>query len=120
MDHYQGRTEIYRLYDAEDRLLYVGISFSAHFRLMQHVSKRWWADVVRKDVRSHRTRVAALRAEARAIRTERPIYNVKGRPPLTDDEWAYRLRRGRAALDRARADYDAVLRRAGAAGHVTS
>lgn len=96
-----GRTEIYRLYDADDRLLYVGIAYSAHHRLMGHVCKPWWPDVARKVIGHHRTREAALRAEARAIRRERPIYNVQGRRPHTADERAYIHQRAVAAIGRA-------------------
>ena len=48
MRRHQGSHELYRLSNADGRLLYVGISHSAHFRLMQHVSKVWWKDVVHR------------------------------------------------------------------------
>lgn len=72
------RTALYRLFDAEERLLYVGVAFDPAERWKEHAkSKPWWCDVARKAVEWRESRTDALVAEADAIRTERPLYNVK-------------------------------------------
>jgi hypothetical protein len=78
-DERDDATDLYRYYDAGDRLLYVGISFHAVVRAAQHRGEKpWWSDVRRMEVEHLSTRRDALQAEAEAIRTERPIYNVVG------------------------------------------
>jgi len=70
-------TDLYRFYDADERLLYVGISLSAIGRAAQHRSeKNWWCDVARMHVEHLPTRSTAMHAEREAIRSERPIHNV--------------------------------------------
>jgi DNA-directed RNA polymerase specialized sigma24 family protein len=76
---YSRRTALYRLFDTEGRLLYVGIAFDPADRWRGHAStKSWWHEVARREVEWRDTRSAALRAEAEAILTERPLYNVAG------------------------------------------
>lgn len=85
-----GNTDLYRYYDAEGRLLYVGISFSAIARAAQHRSgKGWWPQVANMTVEHLPTRQDALEAERVAILTERPIYNIAGRttPRKNVDGW---------------------------------
>lgn len=71
-------TDLYRFYDADDVLLYVGISLSAITRANQHrVEKEWWSSVARMDVEHiDGDRAAAELAEREAIKAERPIHNV--------------------------------------------
>jgi hypothetical protein len=71
--------QLYRHYDADERLLYVGISLHAVYRLSQHRASPWFDQIADIRVEKHETRQAALEAEAEAIRTEGPIYN-KARP----------------------------------------
>jgi len=77
-------TDLYRYFDADDRLLYVGISFSAVMRASQHRSdKGWWKDVARMTVEHLPNRAAAERKEIEAIKNESPVHNVvwnDGRP----------------------------------------
>lgn len=76
---YTRRTALYRLFDAEGRLLYVGIAFNPADRWRGHSStKFWWHEVSRREVEWRETRGDALRAEAEAILVERPLYNVAG------------------------------------------
>ena len=78
----EAPTALYRLYDAEDRLLYVGISGDLKERLKTHASlKPWWPDVVRKTVQWYATRADAAEAEIKAIGSERPLHNVAGAVP---------------------------------------
>lgn len=76
-----GRTALYRLYDTEDRLLYVGISVNPDMRWRQHANdKLWWSTVSRKEVEWFETRPEACEAEVRAIQSEQPLYNVADAP----------------------------------------
>jgi len=74
-----GPTDLYRYYDADDNLLYVGISFSAVMRASQHRSdKGWWRRVDRMTVEHLPDRATAERLEMEAIKNESPIHNVVG------------------------------------------
>jgi hypothetical protein len=77
--NYSRRTALYRLFDTEGRLLYVGITFNPRNRWAGHSqSKSWWKQVVRRDIEWHETRYAAEAAEAAAILAECPLYNIAG------------------------------------------
>lgn len=68
---------LYRFYDADGVLLYVGISKHWPERLTQHRrDKVWWTEVARIDLEPFPTREAVLEAERAAIIAERPRYNV--------------------------------------------
>lgn len=71
--------DLYRFYDANDVLLYVGISLNAAQRASQHKQeKAWWGDVDRMVV-DHLgviTRAEAERTERDVIAAERPIHNI--------------------------------------------
>lgn len=69
------RTALYRLYDADGRLLYVGIAQDPEKRWSQHSrTKRatWWPLVARKTVEWFPNREAADAAETIAINNEKP------------------------------------------------
>lgn len=71
-----SRTALYRHFDAEGALLYVGISLHAVRRLEQHkTSAHWFARIRRVDVEWFDTRAMALAAEAAAIVAENPVCN---------------------------------------------
>jgi hypothetical protein len=71
-----GTTQLYRHFDAEGRLLYVGISLSAIHRLAQHKkTAEWHKNIAKVTVETFETREAALLAETIAIQKENPIYN---------------------------------------------
>lgn len=73
-----GRTAVYRLYDANDTLLYVGVATAPDARLKAHSKhKSWWGDVARTSLDWYPDRETALAAETAAIRSERPKYNVR-------------------------------------------
>lgn len=79
------RTALYSLYDANDNLLYVGVGFNPELRWILHArEKPWWPEVARKEVVWFESRIPALEAEADAIASLKPRYNVAGkqRPPL--------------------------------------
>lgn len=72
-----GPTQLYRHFDADGRLLYVGISLSAILRFEAHRTGSNWAQKVATITIEHfPTRAEALAAEVRAIRTELPIHNI--------------------------------------------
>ncbi|MBJ7591525.1 GIY-YIG nuclease family protein [Aeromonas veronii] len=70
-------TELYRHFDGEGRLLYIGVSLSAARRLSQHMYKsEWAADITDIKVERFPTRQEALDAERNAIINEKPIWNI--------------------------------------------
>lgn len=74
-------TTLYRAFDAEDRLLYVGVSGNVFIRLTEHeANAAWTAYAVRIQLERYATREEALTAEAEAILTEDPVWNMDGRP----------------------------------------
>lgn len=70
--------QLYRLYDADGRLLYIGISYSAIARFAQHKDRQpWIGDVCRIEIETHdisRTEIEQM--EADAIRSENPLHNI--------------------------------------------
>ncbi len=74
-------TALYRLYGADDTLLYVGITADVDQRFTAHrYTAPWWNEVTRWTVEWHNTRKIALSAESAAINDEAPIHNVAGKP----------------------------------------
>lgn len=72
-------TYVYRLYDADGDLLYVGVAFEPEKRWKQHrETARWWPHVVRREAVLYPTRREAFDAELRAIKSERPKHNTQG------------------------------------------
>lgn len=70
-------TALYRLFDAEERLLYVGITKELNARFAAHRDlKPWWSTVTRRAIEWFDARELAARAEVEAIRTEMPLYNM--------------------------------------------
>lgn len=72
-------TQLYRHWDKEGNLLYVGISYNTLARLKQHKRDSQWQQLVTTiTIENFATRKEAEAAEFKAIRIERPIYNVVG------------------------------------------
>lgn len=68
---------LYRFFDAEDTLLYVGITNSPRTRFNNHRSdKSWFRHVVRSTMEHFGTREALEAAEIRAIQEEKPKHNI--------------------------------------------
>jgi len=75
-------TCVYRIFDADDALLYVGITNNLTIRWSEHGSKPWWrTEAYRYDVHWYASREAAKAVEKQAIITERPKYNQVHRSP---------------------------------------
>lgn len=68
---------VYRAYNADDLLVYVGITANWPVRLYNHMqTTRWWKhEVARTELTSWPDRFVAIEAERRAIREERPVRN---------------------------------------------
>lgn len=76
MRHY-----VYRYFDREGRLLYVGCSKNPWQRYVNHQndSRIWIHEVVRGRISVFPSKVEALAAEKAAIIAEKPAYNVRYR-----------------------------------------
>jgi predicted GIY-YIG superfamily endonuclease len=90
---------LYRMFDDEGRLLYVGQTSGLPRRLDQHRSGRpWWGEVATVTVEHFDRANDVFKAEQQAINTEAPLYNV----PLSTASrrgWIDRLARRDAAHD---------------------
>lgn len=82
-------TTLYRLFSADETLLYVGISKHALARIGEHArDKAWYRDIATMTLVHYPTRADAERAERVAIAAEKPIHNIaRPRPFRTDRDW---------------------------------
>lgn len=77
LNRYWGRTALYRLFDTEGVLLYVGIAVDPEARWEKHAAtQEWWHLVAEKTTQWFDTRVLAADAEIEAIRTAKPRFNL--------------------------------------------
>src|SRR5438132_2180190 len=74
-------TAVYRFFDADDALLYIGISIDPDERWKAHRygtdRNGWPKEAVRRTIEWRDSRPEALKAEEEAIKAERPLYNEK-------------------------------------------
>lgn len=71
------RTALYRLFDTDDGLLYIGITNSPEKRWRHHkATQEWWPQVARKTVDWLDSRSEAAAAEIEAIHAEVPKHNL--------------------------------------------
>lgn len=84
------RTALYRHFDINGALLYVGISLDAVYRYRQHIEdeKCWTDDIVNMTIEWLHSREEAIEAERLAITCENPIWNIafNKRPPETNSK----------------------------------
>jgi hypothetical protein len=67
---------LYRHYDGNDRLLYIGISGDLATRETSHIARsRWMRLTASSTVEWHETSEAVLKAEREAIEAEHPLFN---------------------------------------------
>lgn len=73
---------LYRHYNADKTLLYIGISTTFFTRLRDHKSvSHWFNEIVTVTIQHFTTLQEALKAETCAIKHERPLYNKKDLVP---------------------------------------
>lgn len=70
-------TALYRHFDADGILLYVGISATPAYRLSQHIDREWFNDIRRVEIEMFPSREEAIAAEITAIKTEAPRFNSR-------------------------------------------
>ncbi|WP_132120963.1 GIY-YIG nuclease family protein [Actinocrispum wychmicini] len=71
---------LYRMFDRDGRLLYVGITLDVSQRFKEHrAGKSWWTEASTITLERHGTRQDVEAAEAAAIVNEQPLYNVQRR-----------------------------------------
>jgi len=116
---------LYRHFDADGRLLYVGISFCAVRRNAQHQrTALWFPDVRTITIEELPSKSAAVAAERRAITRTKPSKNRKAGKPLrftlamvlrlapgTFEQIDLVLKRGETRADLVRAGLERELRR---------
>ncbi|MFD8771393.1 GIY-YIG nuclease family protein [Streptomyces sp. NPDC059916] len=74
---YEQPAAVYRLFDDEDHLLYVGLTHAPQQRWKDHRKEMlWWREVEFKAITWFATRREAWQAEQAAIEAERPLYNA--------------------------------------------
>jgi len=73
----QMNTQLYRHFDKENKLLYIGISLSTFARLSQHKDhSEWFKKINRVSIEHFETREEAMAAERNAIKFENPMFNI--------------------------------------------
>lgn len=94
------RTALYRHYDADGCLLYVGITDALEIRTRAHGRRSVWREFAhRAEVIWFDTRDEALAAEREAISTEQPLFNVQlATPEAQRAVVAYLVKRDRLDL----------------------
>lgn len=111
--HLQLPTFLYRVFDRQGQLLYVGITSNIGSRISQHsLTKEWWVEVDRVHVEMFESRQLARSAELAAIRSEQPIWNIEGVPEGRPQ------REGRRQDARARLVSEGWIAEGGGFGHV--
>jgi hypothetical protein len=88
-EEWEQATALYRFFDRQGQLLYLGITRRLRIRMTEHArdyAETWWPLVSSRTVSWYETRSQAWRTERDAIRTENPPYNVmhtaRARVPL--------------------------------------
>ena len=87
-EHYgdDETTYLYRIFDSDNNLLYIGMTNDPAYRFQQHQDRSiWWTYADRHTIEEFPTRQQAFRRETKAIQAERPIFNkVASRRDHTD------------------------------------
>jgi hypothetical protein len=74
---------VYRIHNAEDEVIYIGMSHEPAERVREHRRLKPWADeIAGHEADWYPDRAAAQAAEAKAIRKHQPKYNVVHTPEL--------------------------------------
>lgn len=76
-------TTLYRFYNADAELLYIGITVNFDQRRTAHrAEKSWWPEVASHTLTKYPCRLDAAIAERESIVAEKPFYNVHHHPDL--------------------------------------
>jgi len=67
---------LYRYYDKDKNLLYVGVCNNLERRFSQHSGTEWAALVSSSSIKKFKDRKIAMAEEKIAIKTEKPLYNI--------------------------------------------
>lgn len=87
---------VYRLYDATETLIYVGLTGSIAHRMRQHqADKPWWSEVARVEVQQCEDRRAAADLERALIVRHTPCHNVVHMPKAEPAVFGPKFRKGR-------------------------
>ncbi len=69
---------LYRFFDADNQLLYVGLTINPGPRMQRHrATKPWWGDIARIEMQQLPDLESLRVAERDAIAREKPLYNVR-------------------------------------------
>ena len=80
-------TQLYRHFDENNNLLYVGISLSTFNRLSQHRDhSEWFKQIKNVTIEHFATREEAMAAERKAIKSEAPKFNIAMRKTMAEIE----------------------------------
>lgn len=71
---------VYRAWDKNGNLLYVGSSYHPDRRMQAHQKAVWYDEMTKHRFDWYPTRDMAFAAELEAIHTEHPTYNRQGKP----------------------------------------
>lgn len=75
---------VYRVFDADDRLIYIGATCNLEQRLIYHSTQAWWWSLAaRISDEPHVDMDTAFQAEWAAIAAESPAFNIAKRPGKT-------------------------------------
>jgi hypothetical protein len=79
-DYWKGRPTMYRVFDRDGRLIYIGQSINLPLRISEHRSQRWWWKLLtrRIQIQVFPSQDAAKAAEKVAIQEETPVFNSMG------------------------------------------
>lgn len=85
----RGPAWVYRIYDTQGRLIYVGETLNLVVRLAAHGDKWWGTQIAKVKAKVYPNRGEAQAAERAAIKAERPRFNIKHRDasPLARRSW---------------------------------
>lgn len=114
-----AKCALYRHFDKDGALLYVGISYNPFKRTGNHVfNAGWFGDVSRIDIEWHATREKALWFEELAIAKENPKYNSMRPAGIVDGSESEPARKGiRARKPEVQQEIDAIIQEAATLGH---
>lgn len=73
----ENRQHLYRHFDKDGKLLYVGISLSALARLAEHKKvSAWFWKIARVEITAYASRADVVMAERLTIKREKPLHNI--------------------------------------------